>query len=117
MKANDPKELKELESENARLKLIVADLTLDNDVLSHIASPKFWPRTPDVEPSTSSRWSSGCQSEGPVRSFISRSVQRLLRPLPTDDEAELRRWLVAFARHPGGVGRGLVSTVAVGLTG
>ncbi len=41
MKAADAKRLKELESENARLKRIVADLTLDNDMLRHIAGPKF----------------------------------------------------------------------------
>ena len=33
MKANDAKRLKELETENGRLKRIVADLTLDNAML------------------------------------------------------------------------------------
>lgn len=37
MKANDEKRLKELESENGRLKHIVADLTLDNAMLKEIA--------------------------------------------------------------------------------
>jgi transposase-like protein len=41
MKASDAKRLKELEHENGRLKTIVADLTLDNDMLRHIAGPKF----------------------------------------------------------------------------
>lgn len=41
MKTGDAKRLKELESENQRLKIKVADLTLDNDMLRHIASPKF----------------------------------------------------------------------------
>ena len=41
LKVNDARRLKELESENARLKKIVADLTLDVDMLKHIASPKF----------------------------------------------------------------------------
>jgi transposase-like protein len=41
MKANDAKRLKELESENSRLKKIVADLSLDNDMLKEIARGKF----------------------------------------------------------------------------
>jgi transposase-like protein len=36
MKANDAKRLKELERENTRLKKIVADLTLDNDMLREL---------------------------------------------------------------------------------
>jgi putative transposase len=36
MKANDAKRLKELERENTRLKKIVADLTLDNDMLKEL---------------------------------------------------------------------------------
>ena len=35
MKANDAKRLQELERENTRLKRIVADLTLDNDMSEH----------------------------------------------------------------------------------
>ena len=41
MKASDAKKLKELETENARLKRIVADQALDIDMLRHIAGPKF----------------------------------------------------------------------------
>jgi len=41
MKASDAKKLKELESENSRLKKIVADQALDIDMLRHIAGPKF----------------------------------------------------------------------------
>ena len=37
MKADDGKKLKELEKENARLKHIVADLTLDNTALKEVA--------------------------------------------------------------------------------
>ncbi len=37
MKADDAKKLKELEKENARLKHIVADLTLDNAALKEVA--------------------------------------------------------------------------------
>ena len=41
MKVDDVKRLKELESENGRLKKIVADLFLDNDMLREIARGKF----------------------------------------------------------------------------
>ena len=41
MKANDARRLKELENENRRLKRIVADQALDNDMLRHIAEGKF----------------------------------------------------------------------------
>ena len=41
MKVSDAKRLKELESENSRLKKIVADQALDIDMLRHIAGPKF----------------------------------------------------------------------------
>jgi putative transposase len=37
MKADDAKRLRELEKENARLKHIVADLTLDNSALKEVA--------------------------------------------------------------------------------
>ena len=41
MKANDVKRLKELETENGRLKRIVADLTLDNAMLKEVAKGNF----------------------------------------------------------------------------
>lgn len=41
MKANDAKRLKELERENTRLKRIVADLTLDNDMLKELNRGNF----------------------------------------------------------------------------
>ena len=41
MKANDAKRRKELESENGRLKRIVADLTLDNAMLKEVAKGNF----------------------------------------------------------------------------
>ena len=41
MKANDAKRLKELEKENVRLKRIVANQALDNDMLRYIAEGKF----------------------------------------------------------------------------
>jgi len=41
MKADDAKELKELRRENGRLKKIVADLTLDNDMLKELNRGNF----------------------------------------------------------------------------
>ena len=41
MKSNDAKRLKELESENARLKKLVANLALDIDMLKEISSGNF----------------------------------------------------------------------------
>lgn len=41
MKSEEAKRLKELEDENKKLKEIVADLTLDNRMLKHVAS-KNW---------------------------------------------------------------------------
>ena len=38
MKAEEAKRLKELEQENARLKRLVADLSLDNQMLKEVAS-------------------------------------------------------------------------------
>lgn len=38
---NDAKRLKELEKENARLKKLVADLTLDKDILKEALSGKY----------------------------------------------------------------------------
>jgi putative transposase len=37
MKAEEAKRLKELEDENRRLKQLVADLSLDNQMLKHVA--------------------------------------------------------------------------------
>ena len=41
MKASDAKRLKEFESENARLKRLLADAELDKDMLREIASGNF----------------------------------------------------------------------------
>ena len=41
MKANEAKRLKELEQENARLKKLVADLALDNQILKEVAQGEF----------------------------------------------------------------------------
>ena len=54
MKANDAKRLKELENENRRLKRIVADQALDNDMLRHIAEGKFG--SPAIHMGRTGRW-------------------------------------------------------------
>ena len=41
MQTSDAKRLKELEKENARLKKIVADLSVDNAILKEVAEGKF----------------------------------------------------------------------------
>lgn len=41
MNISDAKRLKELEKENARLKRLVADLSLDNAILKDVAEGKF----------------------------------------------------------------------------
>ena len=41
LRTDQAKRLKELERENARLKKVVADLTLDNDILREAVSGKF----------------------------------------------------------------------------
>ena len=41
MSVSDAKKLKELEKENARLKKMVADLSLDNAILKDVAEGKF----------------------------------------------------------------------------
>ena len=41
MKADDVKELRRLKDENGRLKRMVADLSLDNQILKEVAQGKF----------------------------------------------------------------------------
>jgi transposase-like protein len=41
MKADDAKELRQLRDENGRLKRVVADLTLDNQMLKEVARGNF----------------------------------------------------------------------------
>ena len=41
LRTDQAKQLKELERENARLKRVVADLTLDNAILKEAARPNF----------------------------------------------------------------------------
>jgi hypothetical protein len=63
MAANDAKRLKELESENARLKKIMANQTLDIDTLKVIAEKKFWPWA-RRGPFRDSKKSSGVRTQG-----------------------------------------------------
>jgi putative transposase len=42
MDSGDAKKLKQLEDENQKLKLVVAELTLDNRVLKDVLSKKNW---------------------------------------------------------------------------
>ena len=41
MEVSDVKKMKEMEEENARLKRIVANLTLENDAIKHVIEKKF----------------------------------------------------------------------------
>jgi len=41
MELSDMKKMKDLEEENARLKRIVANLTLENDAIKHVIEKKF----------------------------------------------------------------------------
>ncbi|HVD04220.1 MAG TPA: hypothetical protein VNF75_08845 [Candidatus Dormibacteraeota bacterium] len=41
MRANEAKELRQLRDENGRLKRMVADLALDNEMLKEVARGKF----------------------------------------------------------------------------
>ena len=42
MEASDVKRLKELEAENARLKKMYADLSLDHSILKEVITKKGW---------------------------------------------------------------------------
>ncbi len=67
MKAEEAKRLEELEEENQRLKEIVAELTLDNRMLKHVAE-KNWSALPGSERRLRiSRGSSRFPSGGPAR--------------------------------------------------
>jgi transposase-like protein len=47
LRLDQAKRLKQLEQENARLKKVVADLTLDNAMLKEVADPNFFRRHGD----------------------------------------------------------------------
>ena len=66
LRVDQAKRLKGLEQENARLKRLVADLSLDNSILKEVAAGNFSAR-PDAERRSSMfRTRSRCQSAGPV---------------------------------------------------
>jgi len=71
MKASEAKRLKELESENARLKKLVANQALDIDMLKELAE-----ETSDPGPSPQGRWASAAT----VRCLPTTSLPRDRRP-------------------------------------
>ena len=75
MKAQDAKRLKELESENARLKKIVADQALDIDMLKHLNEEKWYPGasalTVAVKPWSCLKTCSGYRNVAHARSSVS----------------------------------------------
>ncbi|MCP5034665.1 MAG: IS3 family transposase, partial [Actinomycetia bacterium] len=100
MKANDAKRLKELEGENARLKKLLAEAELDKLMLKEIGGGKL------LTPNRRRDAVSMCQDRFGVSQRRAckvvgqhRSTQRRPAPEPTDEEAELRRWLRAFSKR------------------
>ncbi|MEZ5252700.1 MAG: IS3 family transposase [Microthrixaceae bacterium] len=98
MKANDAKRLKELESENARLKKLLAEAELDKAMLKEIGGGKLL--TPNRKRAAVSRLRDrfgvserrACRVVGQHR-----STQRLDPPPISDDERQLREFLRAFS--------------------
>ena len=66
MKTDDAKRLKELEKENARLKRLVADLSLDNAILRDVNSKNFYARSSKRQPSNTPWKNITSQSDGLV---------------------------------------------------
>src|SRR3954466_2414808 len=66
MKANEAKRLRELESENARLKKLLAEAELDKAMLKELAEGNFCPRSVDAAPCACSSIASGSPSAGPA---------------------------------------------------
>ena len=58
--------LKALEKENARLKRLLAEKELDDDMLRDVARGNWWARSGDAERSSICRVVSGSQSEEPA---------------------------------------------------
>jgi len=81
------KKLKELEKENARLKHLVADLSLDNAILKEVLSKKYSARTGVARPSNRCRkcWMcqrdvcAGCWDNLVLRSVITNRLQMMKR--------------------------------------
>ncbi|MEZ5281293.1 MAG: IS3 family transposase [Acidimicrobiales bacterium] len=100
MKADDAKRLKELESENAQLKKLLAEAELDKAMLKEIGVGKLLTpnRRRDAAQMCQDRFGvsqrRACRVVGQPR-----STQRLAKPVPCDEEAELREWLRAFSKR------------------
>jgi transposase-like protein len=74
MKADEAKRLRELEQENARLKRLVAELSLDKQMLQEVVKGKSWPRRKGATPPARSRRASVCRSGGPAGCWASRAA-------------------------------------------
>ena len=83
MKAEEAKRLKHLEEENKRLKKLVADLTLDKDILEEVLEGNFCARRGVVSWSRTSSRERTCRNVGPVRSLVSRGARSVTRPRQT----------------------------------
>lgn len=70
MKGPHMKRLQELEVENRRLKIMVADLTLDKAMLTELAEGNFSPRTVGAAREAVAPAASGSLSGEPVRSLV-----------------------------------------------
>src|ERR1700760_1586564 len=66
IKADEMKRLKELEKENARLKALVAELSLDKAILKEAARGNSWARPGGERPSSGRWWPSRSPSVGPA---------------------------------------------------
>src|ERR687889_534201 len=65
MKADEAKRLRQLETENARLKKLLAEAELDKAMLKELAEGNFRPRNVAAVPSTGCGSVSGCPNGGP----------------------------------------------------
>src|SRR4051794_30969272 len=99
MKADGAKRLRELESENARLKKLLAEAELDKSMLKELAEGNWRPRNAAAAPSACCGRVSGYPSAAPaVWSVSTAPLSASDRP---DEEARLRRRLREIARkHP-----------------
>ena len=80
MKANDAKRLKELERENVRLKRIVANQALDNDMLRYIAEGKEPPVFPLHGAPRTIAGQVGTLADANLTALIDESSPRAFRP-------------------------------------
>src|SRR3712207_518802 len=109
LKADQVKRLKALETENARLRRAVAELTLDKLILKEAASGNYGAPRGAAPASSTSATSSGSPSAVPARRSAlgsgapKRSTQRKL-PRGRDDEEQLTADIVELARRYGRYG-------------